>query len=96
MNRPFSIGAWRGTCAVCVVGAFVVLASGGCRDELPPKPRVASGSQSPALPPAPAGAPQRHLPGRRVLLVHSYHPEYAWVDTITQASGTRHRARAST
>lgn len=56
----------------------------GCRDELPTKPRTAGASEPVAGRPSPSDSAQRDLRGRRVLLVHSYHPEYPWVDSVTQ------------
>jgi ABC-type uncharacterized transport system substrate-binding protein len=60
----------------------------GCKEELPPKPLTAVAAEPVASQPAGASAAGDRLPGRRVLLVHSYHPEYAWVDTITQGVQT--------
>jgi ABC-type uncharacterized transport system substrate-binding protein len=55
----------------------------GCKEEMPPKPRTAVAQEPAASQPAGASAAGGHLSGGRVLLVHSYHPEYPWVDTIT-------------
>jgi len=56
----------------------------GCKQELPPKPLTAGAAEPVASQPARACVTGDRLSGRRVLLVHSYHPDYPWVDTITQ------------
>lgn len=66
-----------------IVGLLVLL---GCREDLPEKSQAPSEHKQSVLQPrAAVGSPQeQRLGGKRILLVHSYHPEYAWVDTITQ------------
>ncbi len=68
-----------------VASILVVLAllSSACREELPPRPYEGNAAESPALTPSPAVLPIG-LKGRRMLLVHSYHQGYRWVDTITE------------
>ena len=65
---------------------FLLVLSGlcGCREELPPKTRSAAAAEPRVAEAAAMTASPRSLYGRRILLVHSYHPEYPWVDTITQ------------
>jgi ABC-type uncharacterized transport system substrate-binding protein len=63
---------------------FVVSTLCGCKEELPPKPQGAVDPELRATEPVATSAPDGSLSGRRILLVHSYHPEYPWVDTITQ------------
>ncbi len=56
----------------------------GCRDGLPPKPRSAAAAEPGAGAISAMAAPAQGASGRRILLVHSYHPEYPWVDSITR------------
>ena len=60
------------------------LLASGCREELPPNPHKDSAAERPAFTFPPRGSPQAGLQGRRMLLVHSYHQGYPWVDTITE------------
>ncbi len=80
--------AWRSlrTYAVCWVFLAVVAMSTGCRNELPPKPQAGPHSEPAVVQPPSSGSQQKDIKGRRVLLVHSYHPEYPWVDTLTQGA----------
>ena len=60
-----------------------LLLPGGCRENLPPKLQEDSAVESPAFKLS-TGVPRAGLKGRRMLLVHSYHEGYPWVDTITE------------
>jgi len=60
------------------------LLSSACREELPPRPYEDNAAESPAFKPSSAALPHAGLQGRRMLLVHSYHQGYRWVDTITE------------
>lgn len=52
---------------------------GGCRERVPAKPAVRSGAES-----RPGAMVQRSAVGRKILLVHSYHAGYAWVDEVSR------------
>jgi len=69
---------------MCSAAMLATALAAGCRDELPTKPRTADAAESAANQPAKPTAGQEKTDGRRVLLVHSYHPEYPWVDSVTQ------------
>jgi ABC-type uncharacterized transport system substrate-binding protein len=72
------------TSVVCGLALMGLPLSLGCRDELPTKPKTAGASEVTTGQPSGSGTVQKDLRGRRVLLVHSYHPEYPWVDSVTQ------------
>jgi ABC-type uncharacterized transport system substrate-binding protein len=61
-----------------------VLWSCACREELPPRNYEEAAAEPSVSSPAPAAAHHVGLKGRRMLLVHSYHAGYRWVDTITE------------
>ena len=62
--------------AVVVIGIGMCIA--GCRKPLPEK---AQGAQ---LENAPSAVGNQPISGKKILLVHSYHAEYPWVDAITR------------
>ena len=71
--------------AVFVVG---ILLSSACREEVPPRPHADNAAESPAFEPRSARSPGGGVKGCRMLLVHSYHQGYRWVDTITEGVQT--------
>ncbi|MCE5267152.1 MAG: hypothetical protein LLG00_04635 [Planctomycetaceae bacterium] len=54
-----------------------------CHEQLPPRLPADGPATLPASP-LPPTIPHAGLVGRRVLLVHSYHEGYPWVDTVTE------------
>ena len=93
---PCSFPLSRQSRATRLLGARIVssifvaaaLLSNGCREELPPKPYADDAVESPVFKPSPTAPPHTGLKGRRMLLVHSYHQGYHWVDTITEGVQT--------
>ncbi len=83
MRTSFNTGFWHRIALHCGV-LFVVSGLCGCKEELPPKPQSAAAAERRVAEPAAPSVPAHSLSGRRILLIHSYHPEYPWVDTITQ------------
>ncbi|MBP7933809.1 MAG: hypothetical protein KA354_04090 [Phycisphaerae bacterium] len=69
---------------MCSAVLLATSLAAGCRDELPTKPRTADAAEAATNQPAKPTAGQENIDGRRVLLVHSCHPEYPWVDSVTQ------------
>jgi ABC-type uncharacterized transport system substrate-binding protein len=67
-----------------VATLLIASATAGCREKSPPKPRPAGVSVRPLVQPPVTSVPQHDPGGWRVLLVHSYHPEYPWVDSVTR------------
>jgi len=61
--------------------ALFALVLPACVDKVPEKTR--SGSQQ-TVQTAPAAARPATIAGKKVLLVHSYHPDYPWVASITE------------
>jgi len=64
--------------------ALVVAALCGCAEELPDKPDRSAVLVQPAAAAKAAPGPAQDLGKKKVLLVHSYHPEYPWVDSISK------------
>jgi ABC-type uncharacterized transport system substrate-binding protein len=79
----FTVGSWR-RIALHAAPLLVVSALCGCTEELPHKPPKTGAAASPVAEAAAPSAPARSLSGRRMLLVHSYHEGYPWLDTITE------------
>ena len=69
-----------------VLSLFVVsvLLSVACRERLPPRPYEDNAEETSAFKASPTVFPNIGCKGRRMLLVHSYHQGYRWVDTITE------------
>lgn len=88
--QPQNLSAARPAWARLVSALFAaaVVLSSGCRDDLPPKPLADDAAESSAPKPVPTVLPHAGLTGRRMLLVHSYHQGYHWVDTITEGVQT--------
>jgi ABC-type uncharacterized transport system substrate-binding protein len=81
---PVFAGSWLAL-AFSLTAILVFQSVSGCRDELPPKPpTTGDGPEHATSRPSTVGVPHQSLAGKRVLLVQSYHPEYAWVETVTQ------------
>jgi ABC-type uncharacterized transport system substrate-binding protein len=83
-----------------VLGWTLALLAGwglsGCNEELPTKPQASSQPVAPLSGVTATTTPHQHAAGKRVLLVHSYHPGYPWVDTVTrgvQEVADNHRIR---
>ena len=83
MLTHFKTGRRRGA-ALHLGAVWIVGALGGCTRDLPPKPPAEPPPAPQVTAPVTTSAPGRSLSGRRILLVHSYHPEYPWVETNTQ------------
>jgi len=73
------------TTLVVLVASFLPLAAfTGCRDDLPPKPQPGHDITQPTSSTADHAEINSGSGRKRVLLVHSYHAGYPWVETITQ------------
>lgn len=78
--RPLGLEVGRLVLSIFIVG---LLLSSGCREELPPRTHEDK-TESSAFKSLPTVSPGTGIQGRRMLLVHSYHQGYRWVDTITE------------
>ena len=90
ISRAQSVRAVRRSLTAVACGSLLLalLPSLGCQDELPTKPKTAGASEVSTGQPSGTGFVQKDLKGRRILFVHSYHPEYPWVDSVTQGVKT--------
>jgi ABC-type uncharacterized transport system substrate-binding protein len=61
-----------------------ILLSSACREELPPRPNENNASDGPIVKSLRTEPPHTGVTGHRMLLVHSYHQGYPWVDTVTE------------
>jgi len=63
----------------CLLAILLIQVFAGCGEEVPQKSSVRGASTRSDCPTA-----TQPVQGKRVLLVHSYHPEYPWVGAITR------------
>ena len=70
-----------------LLAACLALTFAGC-EKIPPRPGQATSADDVVPESSPAVLPAASLKGRRMLLVHSYHEGYRWVDTISEGVRT--------
>ncbi len=78
MTRRLHRGSFLGICLFSLLCISFVTSLCGCPSKVPDKSGATA--QPAAQPAIPAGG----VHGAKVLLVHSYHPEYPWVNAITK------------